>query len=117
MTSMLLIARYGAVAGAAAGAVDMALSGVRVIEGIGHAVVVPACAGTTTEPLDAECYDSLLQSRGVMPFSFAYSAADSSIIGRTSSWSGCDPVGDHLPLVAVPLLELDRAAALVVERR
>jgi len=28
---------------------------------------------------------SLLQSRGVMPFSFAYAAADCSIIGRTSS--------------------------------
>jgi len=38
----------------------MALSGVRVIDGIGTAVV-PACAGTTTQPLDDECYDSLLQ--------------------------------------------------------
>src|SRR5574341_1994936 len=28
-----------------------------------------------------------------------------------------DPVADHLPLSSVPLLELDRAAALVVEAR
>jgi len=30
---------------------------------------------------------SFKQSRGVMPFSFAYAAADSSIIGRTTDWS------------------------------
>src|SRR6266404_4242174 len=27
---------------------------------------------------------------------------------------GLDPIGDHLPLLAVPLLELDRSAALVI---
>ncbi len=45
-----------------------------------------------------EAYLSLLQSRGVMFFSFAYAAADSSIIPH-QLLVRLDPVGDHLPLV------------------
>ena len=54
------------------------------------------------------------QSRGVMFFSFAYFAADSSTIWRTSSLSGVIQSVIDLPLLAVPLLELHRAAAFVV---
>jgi len=36
----------------------------------------------------------LLQSRGVMPFSFAYCAAEASTIGRTMDWS--EEIDDYL---------------------
>jgi hypothetical protein len=35
----------------------------------------------------ANHYFSFEQSRGVMPFSFAYCAAEASIMGRTIDWS------------------------------
>ena len=63
---------------------------------------------------DATSSISLLQSRGVMFFSLAYAAADSSIIPRTSCLSGWIQSVITFHLLAVPLLELDRAAALVV---
>ena len=60
---------------------------------------------------------ALLQSRGVMPFSFAYCAAEASIIGRTIDWSEVIQSLITFQCLAVPLQELDRAAALVVHAR
>ena len=57
------------------------------------------------------------QSRGVMLFSFAYCAAEASIIGRTIDWSEAIQSLITFHLLAVPLQELDRAAALVVQAR
>src|SRR6266496_3154232 len=79
MTSMLFTARYAAAAGAA------------VAPAVGAGAFIGSCVelcGKLHGGSLVQHHISLPQSRGVMFFSFAYFAADSSTIERTSSLSG-----------------------------
>src|SRR5512147_2716398 len=108
MTSMLLIDRYAAAAASArtagAGMFMAAVVACACRWGAGargqYGVLSPqpspaagrSAVGRTAPESGPGCsapdHDSLPQSRGVMPFSFAYFAADSSTISRTSFLSG-----------------------------
>src|SRR6185436_15823429 len=99
MTSMLLTARYAAAA----------VFGTADINKKGEARAPPHFAPSALLFLRAVARRDLVFLRVLRGGRFDHRPHDR-LVGR-------DPIGDRLPLLAVPLLELDRRAALMVHAR